>query len=66
MRSNGGVILKANKREKVKEKEKKNFFFKFNKKYTYISRNLSGAVAFSVGSVQFQIDPFSAYTSRYL
>ena len=39
-------------------KRKKDFLKKFNKnkqtnKYTYISRNFSGAVAVSVGSVQF-------------
>ena len=31
-----------------------------------MSRNFSGGVAVSVGSVQFQIAPVPAYTSRYL
>ena len=36
------------------------------KKGKNISRNFSGAVAVSVGSVQFQIAPIPAYTYRYL
>ena len=43
---------------KRKKRKKKKNFFKFNNnnnndKYTSISRNFSGAVAVSVGSVQF-------------
>ena len=57
--------LKENKREKIekKEKRKKNFFnltTKTKQKNANISRNFSGAVAVSVGSVQFQIAPFSS------
>ena len=57
-------ILKDNKREKI-EKKRKNFFFNLatTTKYANISRNFSGAVAASVGSVQYQIAPFPAYTS---
>ena len=65
--------LKENKREKIeKKKKRKKFFFsnlttttnkKQTKKYANISRIFSGAVAVSVGSVQFQIAPFPAYTS---
>ena len=58
--------LKENKREKIEKKEKKKKKKKFFnltttiKKYANISRNFSGAVAVSVGSVQFQIAPFSS------
>ena len=63
--------LKQNKREKIKKKRKeKNFFSnltttnkKQTKKYANISRIFSGAVAVSVGSVQYQRAPFPAYTS---
>ena len=59
LRSNGGVIgnFKENKREKLKKIRKKFFFLK---KVKNISRNLSGAVGVSVGSVQFQIAPHSS------
>ena len=59
LRSNWGVIgnFKENKREKLKKIRKKFFFFKKGKD---ISRNLSGAVGVSVGSVQFQIAPRSS------
>ena len=47
--------LKENKREKIKKKKKNNFFLNLTTttKYANISRNFSGAVAVSVGSVQF-------------
>ena len=53
--------LKENKREKIekRKKRKKKFFFlnlattTTTSKYANISRNFSGAVAASVGSVQF-------------
>ena len=52
-----GGSLKDNKREKIekkKKKKKKNFFnLATTTKYANISRNFSGAVAASVGSVQF-------------
>ena len=44
------------KKKKEKKKRKKKFFFNLTtttKKYANISRNFSGAVAVSVGSVQF-------------
>ena len=45
------------KKEKKRRKKKKKIFFFFNlattTKYASISRNFSGAVAASVGSVQF-------------
>ena len=63
MRSNGGVVGKfkrKQKRKKLKKKEKKKrkkIFFNLTttttKKYANISRIFSGAVAVSVGSVQF-------------
>ena len=43
-------------KKKKRKKERKEFFLKFNnnnKKYANISRDFSGAVAVSVGSVQF-------------
>ena len=63
----GGVVGKFKKtikekklkkeKKKKKKKKKKNFFFFLNlattTKYASISRNFSGAVAASVGSVQF-------------
>ena len=59
--------LKENEREKIekkkKEKKEKKFFLIKQKKYTYISGNFSGAVAASVGSVQFRQLLFPAYTS---
>ena len=42
------------------------FFVCLIKKSSNICRNFSGVVAVSVGSLQFQIDPRSSYTSRYL
>ena len=53
--------MKEHKREKIEKKRKKRKKIFFNltitttttKKYTNISRNFSGAVAVSVGSVQF-------------
>ena len=62
MRSNGGVVGKfkrKQKRKKLKKKEKKKrkkIFFNLTTtttKYANISRIVSGAVAVSVGSVQF-------------
>ena len=49
---------KERKKRKKKEKKEKKIFNLTKKKCTYISRNFSGAVAVSVGSVQFQIAPF--------
>ena len=48
--------MKENKREKIEKKKKEKKLKKFlikQKIYTYISGNFSGAVAVSVGSVQF-------------
>ena len=65
MRSNEGVIgnfKRKLKRKNKKMKRKKNFFFLIKKIKTgkNISRNFSGVVAVSVGSVQFQIAPRSS------
>ena len=43
-----------------KRKEKKKIIFLIKKKSKNISRNFSGAVAISMGSVQFQIAPHSS------
>ena len=47
--------MEKEKKKKEEEKEKKIFFFNLatTTKYASISRNFSGAVAASVGSVQF-------------
>ena len=55
--------MKENKREEIKKKKgKKNLFLIYlkKKKGKNISRNFSGAVAVSVGLVQFQIAPRSS------
>ena len=49
---------KENKIEGIKKKKRKKFLIK--KKGQSISRNFSGAVMVSVGSVQFQIAPRSS------
>ena len=45
--------MKKKRKKEKKEKKIFNLTTTTRKKYTYISRNFSGAVAVSVGSVQF-------------